>query len=134
MGSLLSSISGEFFVMHGADRKGEEYLGAWAGISDRTGIIVIAPEFSIKDFGEVHGYNLGNVESIGGLRNEKAVWSFSVIENIFDKLRSAGLTSTSYNMFGHSAGGQFVHRMLTFLPEARVELNISKPLPMRSSS
>ena len=114
------------FLMHGADRNAEEGLNCWIDISETTGMIAVAPEFSFKNFGaSPQGYNLGNVVSVFGFKNGKSKWAFSVIENIFDQLRNAGLTSTSYSMFGHSAGAQFIHRMLIFLPDARTDVAIA---------
>ena len=114
------------FVLHGADRNGEDYLDAWRRIADESQIIVVAPEFSIKHFSPFpEGYNLGNVESVFGFKSNRSHWLFSVIENVFDRLRHAGLTATSYSMFGHSAGGQFAHRMVLFFPSSRLDVAVA---------
>jgi len=50
----------------------------------------------------------------------KSQWGFGVVEQLFDAARSGlGLRSTSYDIAGFSGGGQFVHRLVLFLPEAR---------------
>jgi pimeloyl-ACP methyl ester carboxylesterase len=42
------------------------------------------------------------------------------VEHLFDYIcKKSGATQSTYLLFGHSAGGQFVHRMVTFLPESR---------------
>jgi pimeloyl-ACP methyl ester carboxylesterase len=50
----------------------------------------------------------------------KTRWALSAIERLFDQVRQAeGLTTTTYDIVGHSAGGQFVHRLVLFLPDGR---------------
>ena len=50
----------------------------------------------------------------------KANWSFMAVEHLFDYVREkSGATQPTYFLDGHSAGAQFVHRMVTFLPDAR---------------
>ena len=47
-------------------------------------------------------------------------WAFAVPEHLFDELKSRyGFAADTYRMFGHSAGGQFVHRMHLFNPQHR---------------
>jgi len=55
-----------------------------------------------------------------GTVHDAARWSFNVIEHLFDAIRTAtGNQSASYFLYGHSEGGQFVHRLVLLLPEAR---------------
>jgi pimeloyl-ACP methyl ester carboxylesterase len=50
----------------------------------------------------------------------KGNWTFVAIEHLFDDIRlKSGATQNTYLLFGHSAGAQFVNRMVTLLPEAR---------------
>jgi pimeloyl-ACP methyl ester carboxylesterase len=43
-----------------------------------------------------------------------------VIERLFDHVRQTlGISATTYDIVGHSAGGQFVERLVLFLPSAR---------------
>ena len=45
--------------------------------------------------------------------NPREVWSFTAIERIFRAVKSAArLNAAGYVLFGHSAGAQFVHRLL----------------------
>ena len=42
------------------------------------------------------------------------------VEHLFDYVREkSGATQDTYLLDGHSAGAQFVQRLVTFLPEAR---------------
>ena len=91
----------------------------------------MAPEFSRDDFPGSWHYNLGNVlyraDSNGTLAaNARRYWSFPIIDRVFDQVRDlTGTNRTSFSLFGHSAGGQFVHRYMTFTGGPRVDLAIA---------
>ncbi len=110
------------FVMHGAGRNAEEYLRSWINYADETSTLLLAPEFASL-FSRVitNDYAEGNLHTYFGTKNPEAEWAFRVIENTFDHIVSQNrLSNTSYDMFGHSAGGQFIHRMVILMPEARI--------------
>jgi hypothetical protein len=55
-------------------------------------------------------------------RTARAKWTYLAVEHLFDHVRSiTGSKRRGYLLYGHSAGGQFVHRLVMLLPEARVE-------------
>ena len=71
-------------------------------------------------------YILGNVYDDDGRRKVQEEWSFGVIERVFDCVKNAlGLNAESYGFYGHSAGSQFVHRFLYFMPENRAHLIVA---------
>lgn len=110
------------FVCHGVSRNADDYRDSWIPHARRNGFIVIAPEFSDDEFPRTRSYNLGNMFTSDGDPIPQAQWSFQVIEDLFDDVRSRlGGNQAGYALYGHSAGGQFVHRMLMFLPDVRVE-------------
>ncbi|MGX1741056.1 hypothetical protein ACWIEX_05805 [Bosea sp. NPDC055353] len=52
---------------------------------------------------------------------DKTRWTFGLIERLFDAARASGrVAGDSYTIFGHSAGAQFVHRMVMLMPDARI--------------
>ena len=52
---------------------------------------------------------------------EESKWTFSVVEHLFDHVKKmTGNKSESYYIHGNSGGGQFVHRLLLFKPDARI--------------
>lgn len=113
------------FMMHGAKRNPARYLLEWAPHAEERGFIVVAPEFSRKDYYGSRRYNQGNVwrkvDDTYEPRQEKD-WSFSAIEPLFDHTVAAlDSQQKSYTIYGHSAGSQFVHRFLYYKPEARVK-------------
>ncbi|ACS84786.1 alpha/beta hydrolase-fold protein [Musicola paradisiaca] len=111
------------FVLTGVKRNAGDYRDAWQKSAEKNHLLVLVPAFTTQDYPGVNGYNLGNlVDAATGLPNPRAQWSYSVIETLFDALRQQGVTQQSrYYLFGNSAGCQFVHRMLTLVPEAHVK-------------
>lgn len=109
-------------VLHGVGRNAEGYRDSWRNLSDRHGFLLIAPEFSKDNFPGGRRYARGNMRLESGVLNPAEEWSFNAVEKLFDDVRSwSGGTRNKYLLFGHSAGGQFVHRMITFLPNSRIE-------------
>ena len=116
------------FVMHGVERNAQKYRDHWIKNAEKLKLLLLAPEFSQKFFPESNQYNLGNMySSIKHMnQNHRSEWSFSIIEDIFDYVRAHSVIRTdSYSIYGHSAGAQFVHRMLLFVPEARIKTAIA---------
>ncbi|MEM9682961.1 MAG: hypothetical protein AAF942_06835 [Pseudomonadota bacterium] len=109
------------FVMHGTNRNGATYRDNWVELAQRDGFLVVVPEFTKSQFPGSRRYNMGNVFRAAGGRKPQEEWAFNVIEGVFDDLKSRyGMTADSYDIFGHSAGSQFVHRMVLFMPDARI--------------
>jgi len=115
------------FVMHGGGRNADDYLDAWKEIADSNNILVVAPEFENKySKYTTNDYQEGNLFTFFGSKNPKEEWAYSVIENIFDYIKeNNNITNETYDIFGHSAGGQFVHRMIMLMPEARIKTAIA---------
>jgi len=119
------------FVFHGTGRNAKDYRDAMISKADQYGFLVIAPEFSEQNFPGGDGYNLGNVFVDGDhpsptTLNPEAEWTFSIIEPLFDLVKTVtDNTNATYNVFGHSAGGQFTHRFIMFKPNARVNKVVS---------
>ncbi len=115
------------FVMHGGGRNADDYLDAWKNIAEEQNILVLAPEFANK-FAKytTNDYQEGNLFTFFGTSNPKDEWAYTVIENIFDHVKETNdITNQNYDLFGHSAGGQFVHRMILLMPEARINKAIA---------
>jgi pimeloyl-ACP methyl ester carboxylesterase len=92
----------------------------WIPYSERYSALLVAPEFSARYYPGDYWYNGGNMFDGNMTAQNKANWTYTAIEHIFDDVRArSGATQETYPLFGHSAGGQFVHRLATFLPEAR---------------
>ncbi len=114
-------------VMHGASRDAPRYYADWKAHAAARGFIVVVPYLSKSDFPGSASYNLGNVfDPVTGEQRDKEQWTFSLIEPLFDEVvRRTGGSQHDYVLYGHSAGSQFVHRFLYYVPEARASTFIA---------
>lgn len=110
-------------MFHGSKRNASAYLDDWINVAKLYNCIVVAPEFSSKDFPKVAKYNLGNVYNAEkSTFNQSNEWTFSIIEPLFDFVKNnTNNVNKDYYMSGHSAGAQFVHRFLFFNTNNRVK-------------
>lgn len=99
-------------VLHGMGRNGDEYRDFWIEAADRHGLLIVAPTFSDAAYPGPELYNNGHVLDAAGAVRPRAEWGYAVPGRVFAALREAGVTRRSQaHFFGHSAGGQFGHRM-----------------------
>src|SRR5476651_486350 len=110
-------------VMTGVDRNAATYRNDWMTVADQYHLRVIVPRFSEQDFPGAAGYNLGNLVDAKTHRKLPASqWAFTIVDTLFSQMQKQGITSQQqYYLFGNSAGCQFVHRMLTLLPQPQVK-------------
>lgn len=114
------------FVMHGVNRDADRYRDEWAGLARKHGFIAVVPQFGAADFPGSLGYNTGYFAEADGTPRPRDLWSFAAIEPLFDDVaKRFGTGVTRYSIYGHSAGAQFVHRFVLFMPEARIERAIA---------
>ena len=114
------------FVHHGVRRNGSDYRDYWLELVDEAGVLAIAIEFPEASFPEHLWYHFGNLHNNDGRPNPRQEWTFGIDERLFERLLAQGVTTRQrYALFGHSAGGQFVHRMLSFGFRDRVGIAIS---------
>jgi hypothetical protein len=102
------------FVHHGVLRNGGDYRDFWLPLVDEAGVLAIVPEFSAAAFPDSPWYNFGNRTDEQGKPKPRGEWTYGVNGRVFSALREQGATRRGgYGMFGHSAGGQFVHRLIS---------------------
>lgn len=107
------------FAMHGHSRTAEGYRDNWAKRADKYGFMVFAPLFDEENWG--HGqYSYASVIDEHGKIRDRKHWSFTALEHLFDAIKHAtGNQQPRYMIFGFSEGGQFVHRLVLLMPNAR---------------
>ena len=109
------------FVMHGVNRDAERYRKEWLPHAQKIGFVLVVPEFSRAEFPKDGDYSQGAVVDENNQPRPREQWAFSFIEPIFDAVKErTGNRTENYRLFGHSAGAQFAHRFLYFVPKARV--------------
>jgi hypothetical protein len=116
------------FVMHGNSRTAERYRDTWIDIAEQHNALLLVPHFSRENgFPEDDQYNMGNMFKMDQdenllSANPENEWSYSLIDPIFDfVVERMKNTSTGYLIYGHSAGSQFLHRLLFFKPDAKIQ-------------
>lgn len=119
-------------VLHGDTRTAYAHRLEWKASAEKYGFMLLVPYFSEDEFPGSNNYQLGNIVSeepnASGFRIpfQKDLWTFSILERLFSDFTMREPTRrTKYTIYGHSAGAQFVHRMLFFLPEANIEYAVS---------
>ncbi len=111
-------------VLPGAGRNGKDYRDAWVDSSEKNSVLVISLEYSEENYPGFWSYNLAGMIHDIAFENETfrinqntEQWIFGDFDRIFDIVRTKlQLTSDNYDMFGHSAGGQVLHRFAIFHP------------------
>jgi pimeloyl-ACP methyl ester carboxylesterase len=110
------------FVFHGGDRNASNYRNELIAEANQYGFMVFAPEFNSTHYPGGDVYNLGNVFVDGdnpsaATLNDESVWTLSMIEPLFGYIKGAmQSTVPTYDIYGHSAGAQFAHRLMMLKP------------------
>ena len=108
------------FIMHGASRTAEKYINDWLPIAKGRNVVLIAPEFSKESFPE-YVYLMMSTEK-GKRLNNQSLYLNNSLGLIFDLFKAKLKLSTStYRLYGHSGGSQFVHRYLLLSEETRID-------------
>jgi hypothetical protein len=118
-------------IFHGDERNAEDYRNWCIAYANQYHFMVFAPEFTVQNFPGASGYSIGNVYTDGNNPTPLTLipqnqWTFSYIEPLFDSIKAAtGSIRNTYKIFGHSGGGQFVHRFVLFKTTARYDTAIA---------
>ena len=132
-------------VIPGAGRNGDDYRDAWIKASEKHSVLIVSPSYPENKY-NYGGYHLGGMvrdldltKGITFKENTNQVWidedvvEFAVNEDKdqwifgdFDRIFKIVKSSTKsrcrkYDMFGHSAGGQILHRFVLFHPGSKAD-------------
>ena len=116
-------------VQHGMARNGDAYRDFWIEAAERHGLIIVAPTFGAAAWPGAETYNNGLVLNAAGAVRPRDSWSYAIPLRVFAALRKAGITRRPRaHLFGHSAGGQFGHRLMSTQPhDALEQVSIGNP-------
>ena len=129
-------------VVPGAGRNAADYRDAWLEAAHTYNLLVLAPaypeaQFSFSQYhmgGVIDNFSMVNAPKVtpraGGrtleiddkdivftLQHEQDQWLFRDFDTIFLAAKqNFGFDAKHYDAFGHSAGGQILHRMAIFYP------------------
>ena len=108
-------------VIPGASRDAQRFHASWLDLAKKNHFSVITIGAKKSFFPDEYSYNAGGVITENGDLVNESKWLFSALEPIFNDFKKRyGFLSKKFYLFGHSAGGGFVHRYLLFKKEAPV--------------
>jgi hypothetical protein len=118
-------------AFHGAGRNASAQRNYWIQLANANGFMVIAPEFSDVNYpGLGDDYLMANIFDDGdnpsvASFNSSDEWTFSSLDPLFEAIKAAVSGSQEkYSAWGHSAGGQFLHRFVTYLPSSKLDVAV----------
>ncbi|MBR3541578.1 MAG: succinylglutamate desuccinylase/aspartoacylase family protein, partial [Bacteroidales bacterium] len=112
------------FVMQGADRGWTCLMKTWKQDAQKYRFIVVIPVFT-KELYPVEEYQEMGVYSEAGTLNAPGRTAAILIDKVFERFREEiGGRQQHYSFYGHSAGGQFVHRALLLHDSPYVERSV----------
>ena len=139
----LSSKSKTLIVIPGSGRNGDSYRDSWIATSEKHSVLILSPSYAEKDY-PYDAYHLGGIVKDLDLRkgvifkknsnqvllDEDVVefklnidakqWVYHDFDRIFNLAKKTlKLKARTYDMFGHSAGGQILHRFVLFHPNSK---------------
>lgn len=101
-------------VFHGVNRNADEYRDDARAMADRFGAIVAAPEFDKARFPSSKYHQGGLLDDKKQVRPRED-WTWTLVPKLADAIRvRAGRPDKPYYLIGHSAGAQFLGRMMAF--------------------
>ena len=108
-------------VIPGASRDAQRFHASWLDLAKRNHFSVLTIGAKKSFFPDEYSYNAGGVITENGDLVDESKWLFNVIDPIFNDFKKRyGFLSEKFYLFGHSAGGGFVHRYLLFSKETPV--------------
>ncbi len=132
-------------VVPGAGRNANDYRDAWVDHAERYGVLILSPMYSESDY-DFAAYHMGGVMGDLNLAQstraeagtnqvhldeerftysvnaEPTEWIFADFDRLFELVAPAvGSERETYDLFGHSAGGQILHRLVLFRPDSRAD-------------
>ena len=112
------------FVIHGNSRNADDYLNTWIKLAKGQNIAIFAPHFKRTSFISFNTLQMST--SSGRIRSDKNLYLNNSIDILFEYIKSRfSLSQDLYNIYGHSAGAQFVHRYLLLSNEPKVNTAVA---------
>ena len=99
-----------FIAFHGFGRNGAEYCKALRKLAEKRNMLIVCPELTERKYPGAGWYQEGGIMDTDGHVREKEKRTFSVVDRIVEEVKSRTQATGKVILFGHSAGGQFVHR------------------------
>ena len=132
-------------VIPGSGRNGDSYRDSWIQTSEKHNVLILSPSYPEKHY-PYDAYHLGGIikdldltkgvifkknsnqvlldENVVEfkLNSDSSQWIYSDFDRIFMiAKKSLKFNAKKYDMFGHSAGGQILHRFAIFYPQSKAD-------------
>lgn len=115
-----------WIVMHGVGRTADDYFDVWRPFAEEAGALLLVPEFRADKWPDSWRYAFGNVSTSKLVNLPREDWSITVVQKAFaTAVEMTGSRETGFYIYGHSAGGQFVHRYVMHTGGKDVKLAIT---------
>lgn len=103
------------FVFQGGDRNYTYLLKAWEKEAEKKKFMVFIPQFDLKAYPLCDYQEIGVMNGKHTRHNPKVGLTPVLIDKMFEYIKQHTPTQrTHYDIYGHSAGGQFVQRFMLF--------------------
>jgi len=106
-------------TFHGDGRGAESYRDSASAFADRACFVVYAPLFDAERFPN-WSYHRGGIVEDGKVRSPEE-WTVELVPDFVEWARRSEGGGVPTFLFGHSAGGQFLSRVMAFAPPPGVE-------------
>jgi alpha-beta hydrolase superfamily lysophospholipase len=113
-------------VFHGAARDAEDYRDYARPLADRLCMLVVAPLLDRKRFPSWRYQRGGIVDAAGAVQNPRDFTGRLVLD-LVDWARQQEGRNLPYSLIAHSAGGQFLGRVVAFVPNEARRVVIANP-------
>lgn len=114
------------FVFEGGDRGYTYLMEGWKKEADKRQFIVVTPHFGLKEFPLYLYQEIGVTDSCHNQIRPEEELTPVLVDKIFEVIKQRiGSERRGYSIYGHSAGGQFVHRFMLFHDSPYVERAIT---------
>ena len=108
------------FIIHGNSRDVKKYLNLWLEDAKDKNVILVAPHFTKENYPNFGTLQIAKLS--GKILNDQSNNLTNSISSFFTYFKSKyNLESSTYRIFGFSAGSQFVHRYLMYGKDTRTE-------------
>ena len=112
------------FIIHGNSRNADDYLKVWRKLTEGENVALFAPHFKRNSFISFNTLQMST--SNGVIRSDKNLYLNNSIDTLFEFIKSKfNLKANSYDIYGHSAGAQFVHRYLLMSEDPKVNIAVA---------
>lgn len=120
------ALSGALMVFHGLDRNADAYRDYVIPLGQRFCLLVVAPLFDAARF-PTWRYQRGGIVHDGSVQPAES-WTVNLVPRLASWIRhQEGRAELPYALIGHSAGGQFLSRVVAFGNDEAKEIVIANP-------